>query len=105
MNDLTSRVWEDRIYAHIITSTLPYCNSLINMVYFSGFLEVKSACCGIGKLYAEGPCIPLSKYCPNRSDHIFWDEVHPTEATAKILVNTLFNNTKKYVTSMNLTIM
>ncbi|TMX04461.1 hypothetical protein EJD97_008876 [Solanum chilense] len=67
-----------------------------------GFLEVKSACCGIGRLYAEGPCIPISTYCPNRSNHIFWDLVHPTEATAKILVNTLFNNAKQYVTSMNL---
>ncbi|MCD7452123.1 hypothetical protein HAX54_015041 [Datura stramonium] len=67
-----------------------------------GFYEVKSACCGIGRLKAEVPCIPISTYCPNRSDHIFWDEVHPTETVSNILVNTLFNNTKEYVTSMNL---
>ncbi|KAJ8532559.1 hypothetical protein K7X08_012482 [Anisodus acutangulus] len=68
-----------------------------------GFREIKAACCGLGRLMAKVPCIPISTYCPNRSDHIFWDEVHPTEAVSKILVNTLFNDTKQYVTSMKLT--
>ncbi|CAN4104001.1 unnamed protein product [Withania somnifera] len=67
-----------------------------------GFLEIKAACCGIGILRAEIACIPISQYCPNRNDHVFWDKVHPTEAVDKILINTLFNNTKHYVTSMSL---
>ncbi|XP_055823244.1 GDSL esterase/lipase At5g55050-like [Solanum dulcamara] len=100
---LKSKLKQDFSYSYF--NIYDFLVDLIQNPTKYGFLEVKSACCGIGKLYAEGPCIPLSKYCPNRSDHIFWDEVHPTEATAKILVNTLFNNTKKYVTSMNLTIM
>ncbi|KAF3685070.1 putative homogentisate phytyltransferase 1, chloroplastic-like [Capsicum annuum] len=54
-----------------------------------GIHEVKAACCGAGRLKAASPCTPIATYCPNRSDHIFWDEVHPTEAATKLLVNTL----------------
>ncbi|XP_059664167.1 GDSL esterase/lipase At5g55050-like [Cornus florida] len=52
-----------------------------------GFKEVQSACCGMGFLNAELPCIPTSSYCSNRSDHLFWDLYHPTEAAARIFVD------------------
>jgi len=32
-----------------------------------------AACCPLG-------CNPDQKPCNNRSDYVFWDEVHPTEA-------------------------
>ncbi|WCJ32949.1 GDSL esterase/lipase At5g55050 [Euphorbia peplus] len=67
-----------------------------------GFREVKAACCGIGKLHAELPCIPISSYCSNRSNHVFWDIVHPTEATDRILVNTMFDGSSKYTFPMNI---
>ncbi|XAR67426.1 Triacylglycerol lipase [Bertholletia excelsa] len=56
-----------------------------------GFTEIKAACCGLGKLKAQVPCVPVATYCPNRHDHFFWDFYHPTEAAAYIVVNTLFN--------------
>ncbi|EEF32465.1 GDSL esterase/lipase At5g55050 [Ricinus communis] len=67
-----------------------------------GFTEAKAACCGLGKLNAEVPCIPISTYCSNRSNHVFWDMVHPTEATDRILVNTIFDNQSHYIFPMNM---
>ncbi|CAL1353909.1 unnamed protein product [Linum trigynum] len=56
-----------------------------------GFEEVAAACCGIGYLRALIPCFPFSLYCSNRSDHVFWDFVHPTEAAAKLIVDAFFD--------------
>ncbi|EXB66343.1 GDSL esterase/lipase [Morus notabilis] len=66
-----------------------------------GFVEVKAACCGLGKLKADAPCLPLSAYCSNRADHIFWDKYHPSEATDSILVNYLFDGPSEYTFPLN----
>ncbi|CAK7349077.1 unnamed protein product [Dovyalis caffra] len=66
-----------------------------------GFTEVKAACCGLGKLNAKIPCLPISKYCPDRRNHVFWDLYHPTEATAGILVDSIFDGTSQYTFPMN----
>jgi phospholipase/lecithinase/hemolysin len=67
-----------------------------------GFTEVRSACCGIGNLKADFPCVPISSYCSNRSDHLFWDLYHPTEKAARIFVDTIFSGSKELVTPINL---
>ncbi|KAJ4844391.1 hypothetical protein Tsubulata_002352 [Turnera subulata] len=67
----------------------------------NGFSEIKAACCGLGKLKAKIPCLPLSTYCPNRRDHVWWDLYHPTEATATILVDTIFDGPLQYTFPMN----
>ncbi|CAI9784211.1 unnamed protein product [Fraxinus pennsylvanica] len=56
-----------------------------------GFNETKVACCGLGRLRAAVPCTPVSYYCSNRSNYIFWDIYHPTQATAHTLIDILFN--------------
>ncbi|OAY55145.1 GDSL esterase/lipase At5g55050 [Manihot esculenta] len=66
-----------------------------------GFTEVKAACCGLGTLKANVPCLPIATYCSNRKDHVFWDLFHPTEATARILVDTLFDGSSQYTIPMN----
>ncbi|WOL13005.1 hypothetical protein Cni_G21774 [Canna indica] len=66
-----------------------------------GFAEVKAACCGLGDLNAKIACIPISTYCSNRRDHIFWDFYHPTEATAGMLTSILFDGSVPYVYPMN----
>lgn len=65
------------------------------ILLFSGFVDVKAACCGIGELNAELPCLPTSSVCSNRQDHIFWDLVHPTQAATQIIVDRLFNGLSK----------
>ncbi|KAL8469959.1 hypothetical protein ACS0TY_032720 [Phlomoides rotata] len=67
-----------------------------------GFTEVKSACCGLGKLRAGVPCTPLSLYCPDRSSHLFWDIYHPTEAAARMFVDKLFDASATYASPITL---
>ncbi|WOG99750.1 hypothetical protein DCAR_0519105 [Daucus carota subsp. sativus] len=65
-----------------------------------GFTEVKAACCGLGQLKAKVACIPISTYCTNRNDHLFWDLYHPTQKAAGLFVDMIFHGSK-YVTPMN----
>lgn len=66
-----------------------------------GFVEAKAACCGLGDMNAKIACTPLSSYCANRSDHIFWDFYHPTEATAQKLTATAFDGSAPFIFPIN----
>ncbi|CAN8252872.1 unnamed protein product [Cochlearia groenlandica] len=69
-----------------------------------GFEDVASACCGSGNLNAKAPCLPLSKVCPDRTKYIFWDRYgHPTEATARTIVDLMFTNNSPYSSPISLT--
>ncbi|CAL5202207.1 unnamed protein product [Lathyrus oleraceus] len=67
-----------------------------------GFVDVKGACCGLGELNAQFLCTPISIICANRQDHIFWDQVHPTEAATRIIVDKLYNGLSKYTHPINM---
>ncbi|KAK9155679.1 hypothetical protein Sjap_003159 [Stephania japonica] len=66
-----------------------------------GFVEVKSACCGLGNNNAKIACIPISKYCPNRRDHVFWDLYHPTEAVSSMFADTIVDGPQQYTFPIN----
>ncbi|TYH74916.1 hypothetical protein ES332_D05G437200v1 [Gossypium tomentosum] len=66
-----------------------------------GFNEVEAACCGLGELRAIVPCLPFVTQCSNRTDHMFWDLYHPTEATTGIVVDTLFDGPSRYCVPIN----
>ncbi|KAJ4981767.1 hypothetical protein NE237_032604 [Protea cynaroides] len=66
-----------------------------------GFSEVKEACCGLGNLRGKTPCLPISLYCSNRSDHVFWDFYHPTEAAYRIIVDNVFEGSQPYAYPIN----
>ncbi|KAH1063195.1 hypothetical protein J1N35_028182 [Gossypium stocksii] len=66
-----------------------------------GFNEIEAACCGLGELKARVPCLPFATQCFNRTDHIFWDKYHPTEATTRIVVDTLFDGSSQYCVPIN----
>ncbi|KAK4576084.1 hypothetical protein RGQ29_026869 [Quercus rubra] len=72
----------------------------LNSVF--GFIEVQTACCGLGHLRAVFPCDLFSAYCPNRNDHDLWDAYHPTEAAAHIIVDNMYHDTSNYSFPMNL---
>ncbi|KAH7291586.1 hypothetical protein KP509_29G023100 [Ceratopteris richardii] len=57
-----------------------------------GFEVTNKACCGGGKMNAQIPCLPLFICCLNRTNHIFWDPWHPTEATNELLANAFLSN-------------
>nr|AFK39512.1 unknown [Lotus japonicus] len=67
-----------------------------------GFANVKGACCGLGELNAQIPCLPISNICSNRKDHVFWDAVHPSEAAIRIVVDRLFSGHPKYTSPINM---
>ncbi|RVX12340.1 GDSL esterase/lipase [Vitis vinifera] len=51
---------------------------------FSDFTDVKSACCGGGKLNAQSPCVPTAALCSDRDKYLFWDLFHPTKHACKL---------------------
>ncbi|KAL2341055.1 hypothetical protein Fmac_008995 [Flemingia macrophylla] len=51
-----------------------------------GFLVSDAACCPLG-------CIPDQKPCDNRSEYVFWDEVHPSEAWNLLNAISSYNST------------
>ncbi|CAA7058964.1 unnamed protein product [Microthlaspi erraticum] len=52
-----------------------------------GFKETKKGCCGTGLLEAAFLCNDFTKTCPHHSDHMFWDSIHPSEASYNYLGN------------------
>ncbi|KZV19694.1 GDSL esterase/lipase [Dorcoceras hygrometricum] len=73
-----------------------FLNFIHNPTYY-GLKDIKAACCGLGKLRAEIPCTPISQYCSNRNEYLFWDIYHPTEAAVRIFVDILFAGSGRHL--------
>lgn len=67
-----------------------------------GFAEARAACCGLGDMNAKVACTPLSFYCANRTDHVFWDFYHPTETTARKLTAVAFDGSAPLIFPINI---
>lgn len=50
-----------------------------------GFEEVSSGCCGTGLLETSFLCNPGSYVCSDASKYVFWDSIHPSEKSYKLL--------------------
>ncbi|XP_065855483.1 GDSL esterase/lipase At5g55050-like [Euphorbia lathyris] len=76
---------------------------MLNDYHSYGFNETKYACCGLGNYNGENGCFDKinSNLCNNRSDHLFWDLYHPTQAASQLLASTLFSGDNKYMTPFN----
>ncbi|KAJ1441349.1 SGNH hydrolase superfamily [Sesbania bispinosa] len=94
--------WENKDLSYSYFDTYAALQDLIQNPTSYGFADVKGACCGIGKLNAEVPCLPISSFCYNRKDHIFWDAYHPSEAATRILVDRLYSGPSKYTSPINM---
>ncbi|KAM0010888.1 putative triacylglycerol lipase [Helianthus debilis subsp. tardiflorus] len=81
--------------------TYDVMNGLIQHPETYGITEIKAACCGVGKLNADIPCIPISTYCSNRKNHLFWDLYHPTEYASSIFARSLYSGSQQVTTPMN----
>ncbi|XAR49979.1 Triacylglycerol lipase [Bertholletia excelsa] len=57
----------------------------------SGFAEARRGCCGTGTVETTSLlCNPKSiGTCPNATQYVFWDSVHPSEAANKVLADSL----------------
>ncbi|KAJ4960466.1 hypothetical protein NE237_020376 [Protea cynaroides] len=58
---------------------------MTNKPFNYGFTIPNEACCGNGRYGGAVSCLPLQKPCLNRSQYIFWDSFHPTQAANKII--------------------
>lgn len=81
--------------------TYDVMNGLIQHPQNYGITEIKEACCGLGNLKADIPCIPISTYCSNRKNHLFWDLYHPTETASGIFANVIYSGSQQFTTPMN----
>ncbi|TXG50890.1 hypothetical protein EZV62_023414 [Acer yangbiense] len=64
---------------------------MVNNPQKYGFTETKRGCCGTGFLEFAGLCNSVTPTCGSESQFLFWDCIHPSEAT--------YQNLAKYVES------
>ncbi|KAK3008574.1 hypothetical protein RJ639_014573 [Escallonia herrerae] len=58
---------------------------ILNNAARYGFSTVDRGCCGIGRNQGQITCLPYATPCINRSQYVFWDAFHPTQAANAIL--------------------
>ncbi|ESQ51741.1 hypothetical protein EUTSA_v10017765mg, partial [Eutrema salsugineum] len=82
-----------QIEASLKGSKFLYCNShdpVLDMMQNPskyGFKETKRGCCGTGYMETSFMCNPFSRTCGNHSEFLFFDSIHPSEATYNYLGN------------------
>ncbi|XP_066343594.1 GDSL esterase/lipase At4g16230-like [Miscanthus floridulus] len=64
------------------------------------FTVLDTACCGEGQFGASG-CNFSAPLCPSRSNHLFWDNYHPTEAVSQIAAKIIFGGNGTFVHPVN----
>ncbi|KAK4480092.1 hypothetical protein RD792_013149 [Penstemon davidsonii] len=73
------------------TNTYPVVLDLIENPTAYGFKVSNTSCCKVDT-QVGGLCLPNSKLCSNRSDYVFWDAFHPSDAANVVLANTFFDS-------------
>lgn len=59
-----------------------------NLVLGAGFKVSNTSCCNVASL--GGLCLPNSKLCKNRTEFVFWDAFHPSDAANAVLADRIF---------------
>ncbi|KAK9700004.1 hypothetical protein RND81_08G210400 [Saponaria officinalis] len=65
---------------------------MINNPHNYGLEVTLEGCCGTGILEAGELCNVIDPICANPSTYVFWDSIHPTQATHHVLANALETN-------------
>ncbi|KAL5856704.1 hypothetical protein ACOSQ3_004162 [Xanthoceras sorbifolium] len=69
-----------------------YLNSYqITMTPTTGFRVTNTPCCEVGGNNTLLLCIPFRIPCQNRTDYMYWDAVHPTEAANVMVTGRSYN--------------
>ncbi|KAM7260282.1 hypothetical protein ACFE04_016023 [Oxalis oulophora] len=95
-NKLTSLL--PQIQAQLQGSRLFYAdiykplNELLQNPAKHGFVETKKGCCGTGLVEATFLCNTLTPLCRNPSQYVFFDSIHPSEATYKFMTESLIQD-------------
>lgn len=61
------------------------------LVSYPGFNVTTDACCGLGQYRGWIMCISSDMACKNASNHVWWDQFHPTDAVNKILADNVWS--------------
>jgi hypothetical protein len=64
---------------------------MLCLLFVTDFTVLDTACCGGGKFGANG-CTVSAPLCPNRSNHLFWDDCDPTDAATQIAAKMIFGD-------------
>ncbi|KAG0520542.1 hypothetical protein BDA96_08G083200 [Sorghum bicolor] len=85
-----------------IASTYNFLTDLMDNHLVAGIRVIERACCGSGKLNAAVMCSrPNTTYCLDRNDYMFWDMLHPTQATYERGVVAIFYGPQEYADPIN----
>ncbi|KAG0455152.1 hypothetical protein HPP92_024055 [Vanilla planifolia] len=61
-----------------------------------GLRVTNRGCCGVGRNNGQITCLPYQTPCPDRSEYLFWDAFHPTEAGNIIIGRRSFSAQSSY---------
>ncbi|MCD7451684.1 hypothetical protein HAX54_013005, partial [Datura stramonium] len=77
-------------YAQItFADTYPIVLDLIENPTAYGFKISNASCCNVDTIVG-GLCLPSSNLCENRTEYVFWDAFHPTDAANVVLADSIF---------------
>ncbi|KAG8383655.1 hypothetical protein BUALT_Bualt04G0036500 [Buddleja alternifolia] len=86
----------ENLNAHLPSSHLTFADTyqavldLIDNPTKYGFKVSNTSCCVVDTKLG-GLCLPNSKLCSNRSDYVFWDAFHPSDAANAVLAERFFS--------------
>lgn len=83
----------------LLTAILDECN--IHASTVAGFTVRDRGCCGVEADQGQTDCIPLTPPCQNRSEYVFWDAFHPTEAANRVLAQRVYAGSPPYCYPIN----
>uniref|UniRef100_A0ACD6ABE9 Uncharacterized protein n=1 Tax=Avena sativa TaxID=4498 RepID=A0ACD6ABE9_AVESA len=68
-----------------------------------GFMSLDSACCGTGRLGAEGgkPCMKNDTLCADRDAYVYWDSFHYTQRATELMAQGIFDGPAQLTTPIN----
>ncbi|CAH2059905.1 unnamed protein product [Thlaspi arvense] len=72
-------------------------DNFLRELYSLGFKETKRGCCGTGLLEAGFMCNAFSPSCGNRSEYLFFDSIHPSEATYNYVGDLLEEDIRNWI--------
>ncbi|VAI54170.1 unnamed protein product [Triticum turgidum subsp. durum] len=83
---------------YAIGSTYELVSRIVQDPQSAGLTELKSACSGRGgRFNADGGCTPSAGYCSDRGKFLFWDFLHPTQATSRLAGRAFYDGPARFV--------
>lgn len=69
-----------------------FTSNAVNVLFLcSGFDVTTDACCGLGDYKGFLMCFSPDMACTDASNHIWWDQFHPTDTVNAILADNVWN--------------